>query len=327
MVKVDQRAESTGYYYAPPKIGRTHFSRYYYSQDTRPLIQGDHVPTHNYLPQYGGNILGYSLKYFVNVLAPLGKDRLMATIVLLVLNHFKKFNKQTGGSISYLSMAEKTLAPLGKNMLVVIGALLLMDYFVRNKKLIGGNNQSSDIFSKKITELLKSKYKQSGGSLLVELGKVVIPSGINAFKATTLLILLDKLFTSGNQKQKQTQKQSGGCQLMNILRQLVMPLGVNQFLTSLGLIALTKTDIKYKKYLQKGGDCGCGVIKKLSSNKQMGGNLFGPDFGSNNCNCSSNTLEIVGDTALNYSNNLQQFGYKIPEWGSNLVVEGQGKCL
>lgn len=311
MVKIDQRSESSGYYYDTPKIGRAQLSRYYYHQDTRPLLQGDCLQS-NTFSQSGGNIIEYSFNYFVNLLAPLGKDRLMAVIVLLVLNHFKKFNKQVGGSANYLAMAEKTLAPLGKNVLVVMGALLLLDYFTRNKKMLGGGDNA---FMKKLVELLRSKYKQTGGNMIAQLSKIVMPAGINVFKATTLLILLDRLF-KGNKR-----RQQGGCPLLDALRQAIAPLGINKLLTAMGLIALTQTNTKFKKHLQKGGDCGCGGILKKAG--QSGGGLFGSD----NCNCGANTLEVVGDKALNYSMDLQQFGCKIPEWGSNLLIDGQAKCL
>lgn len=294
---------SSGFFYGPEKIGRAHFTRHFYDKNNMPIIQS------------AGNILNYSVNYFIKLLSPLGKNRLMAVIVLLIMNHFKKYNKQSGGSLNYLSMVEKILLPMGKNMLVVIASLLLLDYFVKNKKLVGGNQSGS--FANRLSIILNNKYykKQNGGNLLAELGKIAIPVGVNQFNATALLIVLDNLF-------KKSKIQSGGCQLLHIIKQLVAPLGINQLLTSLGLIILTQTDNKYKKHLQKGGDCGCGGFKKIPY-IQTGGNIYG----SNNCNCgNTNTLEVVGDIPLNYNNN-SQYGCTIPEWGSNLIVEGQGKCL
>lgn len=282
MVKITNRSNSSGYYYGLPKVGRAQLTRYYYDQSTEPIIQG------------GGNILGYTFNYFVSLLAPLGKDRLMAVIVLLVMNHFKKFNKQSGGSLNYLAMAEKTLAPLSNNLLIVIGSLLLLDYTIKNKRLIGGSSDKCG-FSKKLVQLLKSKYKtsQSGGNLLIELGKIVMPLGINHFKATTLLIMLDRLF------KRHSSKLYGGTQLLTVLKETVSPLNMDKFLTTLGLSAFTK---------QNGGDCGCGGIKSIAD-IQTGGSQ---------CNCSM---------AQNYTTDLTQFGSQIPTWGSNLIVEGQGTCL
>lgn len=303
MVKITERSNSTGWYLDLPKVGRTKFTRHYYDKDSQLIFLGGSKK------QIGG-----ALQNFINILMPLGKNKLMALIILLVLDHFNKYKKiQRGGSMSYIDIAEKTLAPLGKNALLVIAALLLLDYLSNKKtKLIGGNINNT--FQKKLIQLLQSKHnKQKGGAIINNLYGIIMPLGVNNFSATTLLILLDVLFSKKNISQR------GGGNLFCVLRKLLMPMGINKFLATLGLVALTQTN---KERKLKGGDndCGCGGLL----------NQKGGTFGNNNCGCGNNALEVVGDKALNYSKNLQQFGCKMPEWGYNLYVDGpqgQTKCI
>ena len=325
MVKLTGRENSVGYYYDIPKIGRAQLSRKYYDNDSRLiLLDGqDCIPAKIAYKYKGGSINkligGNCFQGLASFLAPLGKNQLMAVIVLFVLNYFnkqfyKKY-KQSGGN--YVDMAEKTLAPLGKNALLVVAALLLFDYFTKNykMKMKGGDNT----FMKKIIKLLQAKHKQSGGMIINQLQKIVAPMGGNMFVATGLLILLNELFKGKKLKQK------GGSNLFCVLRKLLMPLGINSFLVVLGLIALTKSQ---KDRKQKGGNnscngcSGCGGI--LNFDKLNGG------YGCKNCGCGDNALEVVGDKALNYSLDYKQFGCKIPEWGYNLHVngpDGQTKCI
>ena len=152
--------------------------------------------------------------------------------------------------------------------------------------------------------------------------KIIAPMGNNLFVTTSLLVLLDKLFKND--------KHIGGGTLFHVLQDILMPLGINNFLSTLGLISLTK---------MKGGDeCGSECNRMIGGKKtkrlnnmecncdRMKGGLYGDD----NCGIGNNALEVVGDKALNYSTNLQQFGCKIPEWGYNLFVDGannQYKCI
>lgn len=326
MVKITNREGSTGYYYDLPKIGRTQLSRHYYDQSNPPFIQGDCIPHNIYSHhlQDGGSqfMLGHSLQGLAKFIAPLGNTQLMAVIVLLVLNHFKynifgKNKKMSGGfdGYQYVDMAEKVLAPMGRNMLIVVAGLLLLNYFYKNnkKQKLRGGDQDMNTFEKKLIKILREKHKQSGGMILSNLMKIVIPSSMEKFSATALLILLDKLFKQNSNKKIQY----GGGNIICLLRQLLMPMGVNKFLTMLGLVSLTT--ISKNKKIKGGSNCGCPKEKKYLK----GGRC-------DNCGVGDNALEIVGDKALDYSKNLWQFGCKIPEWGYNLSVQGpngQTKCI
>ena len=193
-----------------------------------------------------------------------------------------------------MGIAEKTLTSLDKNTLLVVAGLLLLNYLTKNKKMVGGSN---DRFTKRLVSILENKYKQKGGMIMNNLTKIIAPMGNTKFMATVLLVVLNNLF-DGKHKQK------GGANLMYTLYQLLMPMGVDSFLVMLGLVGLTHSGFGKK---HKGGY-----------------------YGDNNCGCGSNSLEVVGDKALNYSKDLTQFGCKIPTWGSNLFVngpDGQSKCI
>jgi hypothetical protein len=297
MVKTTERSNSSGYFYDLPKVGRTQLSRHYY--DGQHLIQGDCIP-HNIYAQKGGSSL--YLQNLISSLLPMTKERLMAVVTLLVMQHYNKYGLekrkvQKGGS-SYITMAERALSVLNKNTLAVIAGLLLLNYFNKNRLQKGGGKNCE--FWDRLIHILDNKNKKQIGGFLEH----VSPT---KFTASALLVLLNSMF---NNKSK---KQSGGtCPLLNVLQRLLGPFNINQFLTAIGLVALTGT-----KKRQKGGDCGCGP-----PTLQTGG-----AFGDHNCGLGTNTLEVVGDKALYYNDNLQQFGCEIPSWGDNLKVAGQGKCI
>lgn len=295
MVKITERSNSSGYFYDLPKVGRAQLSRHYY--DGQHLIQGNCIPRNIY-SQKGGSSL--YLQNLISSILPMTKERLMAVVTLLVMQHYNKYGLekskiQKGGS-NYITMAEKALSVLNKNTLAVIAGLLLLNYFNKNRLQKGGG-KNCEFWDRLIHILDNTNKKQIGGFLYPP----------TKFTDSSLLTLLNNMFNN------RTKKQTGGaCPLLNILQKLLSPFNINQFLTAIGLVALTGINKK-----QKGGDCGC--VKK---NKQTGG-----AFGDHNCGLGTNALEVVGDKALNYNVNLQQFGCTIPSWGDNLKVDGQGQCI
>jgi hypothetical protein len=140
------------------------------------------------------------------LLTPLSLNQIVLLIVntfLNILNENKpKKTKQFGG---YMQQLQDIVAPLGKSNLLVLSSLLLLHYFaVENNKnhsiKSGGASVSKDkeLNSSFITDLFVKiedafSKKQSGGNPLKNL---IAPLGTNAFIATGLLIVIEKLFTS-----------------------------------------------------------------------------------------------------------------------------------
>jgi len=200
----------------------------------------------------------------------------LVTKIFLYDLSFKKQNKskQLGG---YSMELQKIIAPLGKSNLLVIAALLLLHHFavekkqeekilkLSGKKIIKGGdpffqsigniiapsgiNQfgsaillvllkqafSSDTLNpKKVKNAKKYKMFQKGGNPLKDL---IAPLGTNAFIATGLLIVLEKMFTSKMNQIKTTdikkKKLIGGkvSKKYEELLKLVTPLSFNTFAT------------------------------------------------------------------------------------------------
>lgn len=238
MVKLTQRENSSGYYYGLPKVGRALFTRHFYDQDTRPLLDGAKCIPHNPYPQQIG---GSGLQGLMQILAPMGNESLMTIVVLLVLEHFNKYNekKLRGG---YLEQAQAILTPMTKETLIVIAALLLLHYYSHPKTMSGGDSR----FTKKLVEILKKKYKMRGGIILENIGQIIAPLGTDPFVATTLLIMLDRLFRG-----KKTMT-GGGNDLFSVIHQL-----------------LNKNN---KNNKMNGGDCGRIEVvgdKPLNYNKDL----------------------------------------------------------
>lgn len=301
MVKTIERSGSTGYYYGLPKIGRAQLSRHYY--DGQHLIQGECIP-HNIYSQKGGS--GLVFENMINFLLPIGRTNLMAIIILLVLQYYNKYNTekkkiQRGGS-SYINIAEKALSSLNINTLAVIAGLLLLNYLNKGSKMVGGIRND---FWNRLVNILGNRYNEKShiGGMLNNIGttKIAIPA---------LLMVLDNMFKNRKQRQGQKQRQKGGeCMLLSTLQNILHPMNINSLLATIGLISLSKA--------QKGGK------KDNCQKEQKGGCLFG----EHNCGLGNNALEVVGDKALYYNDNLSQFGCTIPSWGSNLEVQGQGQCI
>jgi len=155
----------------------------------------------------------YAIQKISNTLTPLSTNSLIKLNLELFFKSLSnnktklKKVKQLGG---YVSELESIIAPLGKNNLLVLASLLLLHYFAveriysKDKKIIlsgGDKNFISNVLdtvglNKVYTDLqdaFNNNKKQEGGNPLKNL---IAPLGTNAFIATGLLIILEKLFTS-----------------------------------------------------------------------------------------------------------------------------------
>jgi hypothetical protein len=134
-----------------------------------------------------------------SILAPLGKNNLLVLASLLLLHHFavesqKSTSKELKGGNPLTSSLSEILAPLGVNTLgSSVLLILLQRSFVGTKPV--GNKSSKDSKNKKI--LL-------GGNPLKNL---IAPLGNNAFIATGLLIVLERLFVNKINESKTKDKE------------------------------------------------------------------------------------------------------------------------
>ena len=147
-------------------------------------------------PRKAKQLGGYT-EQLQGILAPLGKNNLLVLAALLLLHHFavdtkeKKENNKlsnkskniSGGYLSLTKTISDILAPLGVNALGSSVILVLLQQAFFNKK--GKNTETLQ------SETLQSETLQSGGNPLRSL---IAPLGTNAFIATGILIVLQKLF-------------------------------------------------------------------------------------------------------------------------------------
>lgn len=227
-------------------------------------------PIFDLVQQFGGNKNNisqfYAIRELSHMLSPLSTNSLMKLNTKIFLNHLSetkpKKSKQLGG---FMMEIQNVLAPLGKNNLLVLAALLLLHHFAvdQNKngkkkgkdilkggssssinleisnilKPLGINQYGSSIISYTIQDsFLNHKNKksniQNGGSVLKN---IIAPLGTNAFIATGLLIVMEKLFTSkmneSKSKDKDKKKLIGGRIDKNFdkLFNLVAPITFNTF--------------------------------------------------------------------------------------------------
>jgi len=197
-------------------------------------------------------------------LTPVSIDKLLDLNVnmflTLLYNKKPKKTEQLGG---YVSQLKDIIAPLGKNNLLVLSSLLLLHYFAVEKQinnktnvLKGGVSVTSfltESLDLTLLELLKQAFKinndkklQLGGNPLKDL---IAPLGTNAFIATGLLIILEKLFTSRmNEVKKNKNNLIGGKINKNYekLFNLIAPLTFNAFAKKSFLDNFSKNSILNK---------------------------------------------------------------------------------
>jgi len=155
----------------------------------------------------------FAIQKISNTLTPLSTNSLIKLNLELFFNSLSnnksksKKVKQLGG---YVSELESIISPLGKNNLLVLASLLLLHYFAvervysKDKVIVlkgGDKNFISNTFESAgldkvyndLFQAFNDNKKQSGGNPLKDL---IAPLGTNAFIATGLLIILEKLFTN-----------------------------------------------------------------------------------------------------------------------------------
>ena len=215
------------------------------------------------------------------LLTPLPISSLLQLITTVFLNFFSekkpRISKHMGG---YVNDLQNILAPLGKNNLLVLSGLLLLHYFAveknrkNNKELTGGNSISGNLSSilapiglnpigtSIILVLLqqafnntrkKNNQSQNGGNILKNL---IAPLGTNAFIATGLLIVIEKLFMS---KYKELKDKNNNTKLVGgkinknyeKLFNLIAPITFNTFAKKSFLDNMVKKNILKNKSNKK----------------------------------------------------------------------------
>ena len=175
---------------------------------------------------------GYTME-LQKIIAPLGKSNLLVIAGLLLLHHFAVEKKQEEKKVSkkvikggdpFFQSISNIIAPSGINQ---FGSAILL---VLLKQAFGSNMLNPQ----KVTNKKKFKIFQKGGNPLKDL---IAPLGTDAFIATGLLIVLERMFTS-KMKQIKTEdikkkKLIGGkiTKKYEELLKLVTPLSFNTFAT------------------------------------------------------------------------------------------------
>lgn len=189
---------------------------------------------------------GYSME-LQKIIAPLGKSNLLVIAGLLLLHYFAverkyeettmeiqtpKQKKNLKGGNPFLSSVSTIIAPSGINQFGSAILLVLLKQAFDSNMFISKNGKN--IKNSKKNMFVTPQF-QKGGNPLKDL---IAPLGTNAFVATGLLVILEKLFTSKmNQiKTNDANKKSliGGKVLKKYeeLEKLVTPLSFNTFATS-----------------------------------------------------------------------------------------------
>ena len=230
----------SGYYLDLPKVGRSQLSRHYYHDDTVPaLVNGKIVPhvqnslAYNpkleveldnfFQKQSGGNLFSLAFENIYNILLPLNKEQLIATIALFVLEYFnthknkEKIRKQSGG---FLSGVQTVLGGMNKNALLVILVLFLAKYITSTKKMVGGSN-----FQQKLIKIINyNRFHNIKGTMAPFNNK------INIINLSSLASNLNKIIIQkGGGKNEQLK-------LAKSLYKTLQPLGINKFLTKINIV-------------------------------------------------------------------------------------------
>lgn len=194
-----------------------------------------------------------------NILAPLGRNNLLVIAALLLLHHFaveqknnvkmRKMNikrKKMRGGNSFIGSINKILAPTGINSLgAAVILVILNEAFINSGKRPDKKIKTTSKIGKK--DKLK---KQLGGNLLKSL---IAPLGTNAFIATGLLVVLEKLFIDKmkyiKMNDRKKRRMIGGRinAKLNNLFNLVAPISFNAFTTKSLYDNITKKMSKMAK--------------------------------------------------------------------------------
>jgi hypothetical protein len=170
--------------------------------------------------------LGGDVSQLQTILAPLGKNNLVVLAGLLLLHHFAVEsknpkilnNKILSGGDPFIQSLGNILAPLGINQLgTSVMLVLLQQAFTKKQTKINKINNINNIntINEKNKNLISKKVNLknlSGGNPLKEL---IAPLGTNAFIATGLLIVLEKMITSKVNEVKNNKNLTGGSNASN----------------------------------------------------------------------------------------------------------------
>ena len=188
--------------------------------------------------------LGGYVDQIESILAPLGKNNLLVLAGLLLLHHFavdsqKKSTKELKGGNPLTSSLSEILAPLGVNTL---GSSLLL--ILLQKSFVGTKS-----VSRESSKNSKNSKILLGGNPLQNL---IAPLGNNAFIATGLLIVLERLFVNKINESKTKDKEKkvliGGKvnKKYEELFNLISPITFNIFAKESFLINYAKKNLKNK---------------------------------------------------------------------------------
>lgn len=244
-----------------PKIGIKELSRKSYENDCPYLLPG---------PYY--NQSGRGFNQLISIMMPYSKNALAALLLLLIGGVSSKKDVQYGGYGKLL------FGHFNKNMLLVLASLLLLHYISKNK----------------LTKNLKESIgKIMKGGEIDDIDKM-LSSNVKHFSADKLKKSLFEIVKDGGNIRSVSKTQSGGNNLVMILRQTLSTLRVDNMLIALGLSFLADQTRKSKKG---------GYIKP------------GPEY------------DVVGQPTLTYSHNKSQFGCVLPEWGYIFGSSTKSNCI
>ena len=190
----------------------------------------DHVQkkttSSNSRKQYGGY-----LNEIREVLVPLGRNNLLVLAALLLIHYFaKEYHTSSStstiplkGGNNMIQSLHHLVSSLGINQEGSSNLLLsIQDGFISSKK--SECKQCKTAPKQKECKQCKTAPKQKGGNMLKNL---IAPLGTNAFIATGLLILLEKVI-SNKIKEKKTNQKIGG-KKMEELFNVISPLSFHSF--------------------------------------------------------------------------------------------------
>ena len=249
---------------------------------------------------------GMCFQQIAKMMIPMGKNQLVAMIFLLISGLIVKGTRKAKSSMDIKSIRQKggnkLLMPMNKNMLIVIATLLFLHYLTHSNTRKKLTQQGGNQFVKELIKIMDRKGKQKGGQTLADLAGLINPLRNIVVSANRLIRAIGEVVNKVT-PEKKPNNQTGGYNLIPIIQKIVMPLGVNTFLSTLGLTILTMVPLRR----QKGGQ-----VSPNDSSFRDQGSLY----------------DVIAQPTLTYTKNLSQFGCTIPEWGYILADKcGQSKCV
>ena len=299
---MSSRKSSTGYFYDDPKIGPSAQTRYYYSSEK---VNPDHIggsPLHILLGQIFQGLYSFVYPLDANSLMA------VIILFVLQRFQKNRMHVGGGGGSYIETAAQVLAPLGKNTLVAMAALLLMTYLIKKVKKQKGGQcGDKKDIFLTNIINILKTNHKQRGGVIMDTMYKIVEPAtsvGASAISVSALLIALNKLF-KGSKGSKG--KYQGGAAIIPLLGNALAPLGINNFLVAVGLTSLTKYSKKLgggkkekkeimdnisgcqlmggKRYKKKDKNCGCplsgGNALEIVGDKALNYSKNIPQFGCN----------------------------------------------